>query len=84
MPTTFVDKSLDALPEDFTETSTYQNFSDLERNIYSLYDGHAMHGLPVSVQVAGGHLEEEKVLEGMKLLETALRDSGRPFVQKHF
>lgn len=43
-----------------------------------------MHGLPLSVQIVGGRFAEEKVLEGMKQLETALRDSGRPFVQKEF
>lgn len=35
-----------------------------------------MHGLPVGVQVVGQRLEEEKVMEGMKILEKLLRESG--------
>ncbi|KAI0341449.1 amidase signature enzyme [Trametopsis cervina] len=84
VPTTFVDKDLDALPEDFKQSETYQWLNDAERDVFSLYDADAMHGLPLAVQISGGRLEEEKVLEGMKLLEIALRDSGRPFIQKRF
>lgn len=35
-----------------------------------------MHGLPVGVQVIGQRLEEEKVMEGMKIIETLLRADG--------
>lgn len=84
MPTTFVDKDLDDLPADFKTSDAYRNMNDLAQNVYSLYDPVSMHGLPIAVQVSGGHLEEEKVLEGMKILEDALRDCGRPFVQKQF
>ncbi len=62
----------------------YRNLNDAERAVWSLYDASAMNGLPLAVQVVGGRFEEEKVLEGMKVLEAALRDTGRPFVQKEF
>lgn len=38
-----------------------------------------MHGLPIGVQVVGRRLEEEKVLEGMKLIEGLLRQSGQAY-----
>ncbi len=84
VPTTFVDRDLDRLPENFKSSDAYLNMNDLARDVYSLYDPVSMHGLPIAVQVSGGNLEEEKVLEGMKLLDNALRDSDRPFVQKRF
>ena len=58
--------------------------NDLERAVWSLYDADAMDGLPLAVQVVSGRWQEEKVLAGMKLLDVALRKSGRPFVQKEF
>lgn len=57
---------------------------DIARDVFSLYDAKAMDGLPVSVQVVGGRYEEEKVLEGMTIIEHALRVAGHPFVPKHF
>ena len=38
-----------------------------------------MHGLPLGVQVVGRRLEEEKVLEGMQVIETALKEQGLVF-----
>jgi Asp-tRNA(Asn)/Glu-tRNA(Gln) amidotransferase A subunit family amidase len=35
-----------------------------------------MHGLPVGVQVVGRRLEEEKVMEGMKIIERLLKQDG--------
>ncbi len=40
------------------------------------YDADEMHGLPVGVQIIGRRLEEEKVLEGMKLIEGLLKGNG--------
>ena len=51
----------------------------IERDMYKLYDATKMHGLPVGVQVVGKRYEEEKVLEGMKLIEGLLRDSGKAY-----
>ena len=44
-----------------------------------MYDADKMHGLPVGVQVVGRRLEEEKVLEGMKLVEASLQRKGQAY-----
>lgn len=44
-----------------------------------MYDADKMHGLPVGVQVVGKRLEEEKVLEGMKIIESLLRQDGKAY-----
>ncbi|KAI0795455.1 amidase signature domain-containing protein [Abortiporus biennis] len=84
IPVAFVDKTLDALPPNFQSTSTYAKMNDVERNVYSLYDPNKMHGLPLGIQIAAGRFEEEKALEGMRIVEEALKDTGREFVQKVF
>lgn len=38
-----------------------------------------MHGLPLGIQIVGRRFEEEKVLEGMKVAEDALRKKGIVF-----
>jgi Asp-tRNA(Asn)/Glu-tRNA(Gln) amidotransferase A subunit family amidase len=43
-----------------------------------------MHGLPVGVQVVGRRFEEEKVLQGMKIIENALEGCGRKFIPREF
>ncbi|KAI0776365.1 amidase signature domain-containing protein [Irpex lacteus] len=44
-----------------------------------MYDADQMHGLPIGVQIVGRRLEEEKVLEGMKIVERCLRDVGKAY-----
>lgn len=53
--------------------------NQLEAKQFSLYDAEKMHGLPVGVQVIGKRLEEEKVLEGMKIVEQALAKQGKQY-----
>jgi Asp-tRNA(Asn)/Glu-tRNA(Gln) amidotransferase A subunit family amidase len=48
------------------------------------YDAQEMAGLPVGVQVVGRRLEEERVLEGMKVVEVALKSVGSVFVPRKF
>jgi hypothetical protein len=48
----------------------------IEKGSYKMYDSAAMHGLPVGVQVVGRRLEEEKVMEGMKIIERLLNQDG--------
>jgi len=48
----------------------------VEADAYKGYDADDMHGLPVGVQIVGRRLEEEKVLEGMKLIEGLLKGRG--------
>ena len=38
-----------------------------------------MHGLPVGVQVVGRRLQEEHVLEAMKLIEHALKKEDKAY-----
>ena len=44
-----------------------------------MYDAVGMHGLPVGVQVVGRRLEEEKVLESMKIVEGLLSSEGKAY-----
>lgn len=81
---TFVDRWLDALPDNFQETEAYGKLNDAARNMFSCYDAVAMDGLPIAVQVVGRRFEEEKVLEGMKAIETALKETDKAFVQREF
>ncbi|PPQ94405.1 hypothetical protein CVT25_002493 [Psilocybe cyanescens] len=69
LPITHVDKGLDQL-------GTFHARNAIERGAYLDYNADDMHGLPVGVQVVGQRLEEEKVMEGMKILEKLLRESG--------
>ncbi|KAH7919689.1 amidase signature enzyme [Leucogyrophana mollusca] len=74
MPITHVDGAVDGLPRSFRPRNA------VERDNYRMYDAKAMDGLPVGVQVVGRRLEEERVLEGMKLIERLLRESGMGYV----
>lgn len=47
-----------------------------------MYDVEKMHGLPLGVQVVGRRLEEEKVLEGMQVIEMAMREQGMVFASR--
>lgn len=74
MPITHVDATADALPR------TFRPRNAIERNYYRMYDASAMEGLPVGVQIVGRRLEEERVLEGMKLIERLLKEAGAGYV----
>ncbi|KAJ7096609.1 amidase signature domain-containing protein [Mycena belliarum] len=82
LPVTFVDKLTDSLPPDFMSSPKYKGMNAIAQGAYSVYDAEKMHGLPCGVQIAGRRMEEEKVLEGMKVIETALALAGTPFVPK--
>ncbi|KDQ60413.1 hypothetical protein JAAARDRAFT_32815 [Jaapia argillacea MUCL 33604] len=73
LPITHVDREQDALSPIFRPSNA------IERGAYKLYDADKMHGLPVGVQVIGRRLEEEKVLEGMKVVEKLLRLDGKAY-----
>ncbi|KAH9855606.1 amidase signature enzyme [Lenzites betulinus] len=64
LPVTHVDKELDAF-----DAKAFKPRNAIERDMYKMYDATKMHGLPVGVQIVGKKWEEEKVLEGMKLVE---------------
>ncbi|KIM38059.1 hypothetical protein M413DRAFT_13025 [Hebeloma cylindrosporum] len=82
LPVTFVDKNLDALPEGFMKSDQFKSFTTVAKGAYQVYDAEKMHGLPLGVQVVGRRLEEEKVLEGMQIIESALHEQGSVFVNK--
>ncbi|KAI6045329.1 amidase signature enzyme [Pisolithus marmoratus] len=70
LPITRVNKATDKLPPSFRARNA------IERNNYHMYDAEAMDGLPVGVQVVGRRLDEERVLEGMKLIHGLMTDAG--------
>jgi Asp-tRNA(Asn)/Glu-tRNA(Gln) amidotransferase A subunit family amidase len=72
MPVTRVDRTLDALPASFR----LGGLNGVARGAYMYYDAHAMHGLPVAVQVVGRRLQEEMVLAAMGRIEAALAEHG--------
>jgi len=70
MPITRVDRKLDVL------SPAFRPRNKIEADAYKGYDVDDMHSLPVGVQIVGRRLEEEKVLEGMKLIESLLKSRG--------
>jgi len=84
LPVSFVNRESDALPKDFINSAEYKNMGLISKGAYSVYDADAMHGLPVGVQVVGRRFEEEKVLQGMKIVENALEACGRKFIPREF
>ncbi|KAF9525439.1 amidase signature domain-containing protein [Crepidotus variabilis] len=79
MPVTHVDRELDALPPNFEATKVYKSLTTVAKLGYGVYDANKMHGLPLGVQIAGRRLEEEKVLQGMHVIENALLEQKSSF-----
>ncbi|CCM00798.1 uncharacterized protein FIBRA_02840 [Fibroporia radiculosa] len=73
LPVTHVDQAKDALP-------AFKPRNAIERGAYKTYDARKMHGLPVGVQVIGRRVEEEKVLEGMKIIQRLLNQQGNVYI----
>ncbi|KAG1726398.1 amidase signature domain-containing protein [Suillus lakei] len=84
LPVSFVDRQSDALPKDFMKSAEYKSMGLISKGAYSVYDADKMHGLPLGVQVVGRRFEEEKVLQGMKIVEDALEACGRKFIPREF
>lgn len=74
-----MDKEIDRLPDNFTASDQYASIGPVAKLAYSVYDAEAMHGLPLGIQVVGRRLEEERVLEAMKVIEDALKEQGTVF-----
>ena len=72
-----MDRRLDSL--DPAELKEIGKVNQIAKDAYAMYDANTMHGLPVGVQVIGRRLEEEKVLEGMKLIDKLLREKGKGY-----
>ncbi|EPQ53514.1 amidase signature enzyme [Gloeophyllum trabeum ATCC 11539] len=77
LPVTHVDRDLDGLKPGFKAGNM------IEKGAYKHYNADKMHGLPVGVEIVGRRLEEEQVLEGMKLIERLLRDEGKAYTLLH-
>ncbi|EIW77307.1 amidase signature enzyme [Coniophora puteana RWD-64-598 SS2] len=73
MPITKVEGVLDSLPEGFRPRNL------IEKKNYKMYNSEGMDGLPVGVQVIGQRLNEEHVMEAMKLIEELMRREGRKY-----
>ncbi|PPQ82477.1 hypothetical protein CVT26_012757 [Gymnopilus dilepis] len=72
VPVTVVDKTLDDIPSNFINSAEYNSFTSIAKRAWSVYDADKMNGLPLGIQVVGRKLEEEKVLEGMQIIESVL------------
>lgn len=72
LPAGKVDQALDKAKDD-PLVMEYLARNDLDQANWALYDPEAMHGLPVSVQIVGKRLEEEKVLGAAKVIDDVLR-----------
>lgn len=69
-PVTFADKSIDKA-RDLTD---FKPMSGIDRKIQADYDATFYHGAPVSLQLVGKRLEEEKVLEMVEIVADALKN----------
>jgi len=65
---TLADQSVDVA----RDPATFKPLSDIDGRIQKDYDAAFYHGAPVSLQVAGKRLEEEKVLEMTEAIAEAL------------
>lgn len=77
LPVTKVSKFLDDITPDLEHK--LRAAPSFAKTAYRNYDCKAMDGLPVGVQIVGRRLEEEKVLEGMKIIEAALKMHGTQY-----
>jgi amidase len=65
---TFADQAIDVA----RDPKTFKQLSDIDGRIQKDYDAAFYHGAPVSLQVVGRRLEEEKVLEMTEVIADAL------------
>jgi amidase len=71
-PVTTADRSLDKA----RDMKTFKALSDLDGKIQADYDAEFYHGAPVSLQLAGRRLEEEKVLEMVEIVSDLLQQKA--------
>ncbi|GAA5925240.1 hypothetical protein JCM1841_004693 [Sporobolomyces salmonicolor] len=84
VPVSFVSSTLDAVTPSWLSTrrarAPVAGSKLAEQRMYGprggVYDAKAMEGLPVGVQVVGGHWDEERVVELMKVVDRALGPRG--------
>ena len=66
----------DANVDKARDLNTWKPLSELDSKIQADYDAAFYDGSPVSLQLAGKRLEEEKVLEMVDIVAAALKGSG--------
>lgn len=71
LPAGKIDKAT-ALPKNDPLIQDYVPRNELDRSNWALYDPELMHDLPLSIQIVGKRLEEEKVLGAAKVIEQIL------------
>lgn len=71
LPAGKIDKAT-ALPKNDPLVQEYVPRNELDRSNWALYDPERMHDLPISIQIVGKRLEEEKVLGAAKVIEQIL------------
>ncbi|KIL55704.1 hypothetical protein M378DRAFT_17703 [Amanita muscaria Koide BX008] len=82
MPITRVNATVDAFRVGSSPHSilgSHKPRNAIEASQQKVYDATDMHGLPVGVQVVGQKMEEEKVLEGMKLIQDLLKAEKKEY-----
>ena len=72
LPAGKVDKTLDSRKNE-PSTAKYVPRNKLDEWNWGLYDPESMDGLPLSVQIVGRRLEEEKVLGAAAVIESIMR-----------
>jgi hypothetical protein len=73
LPITKVDATLDVLPRGFKSTNA------IETGAYAMYKPKDMEGLPIGVQIVGRRLEEEKVMEAMKIVQDLMQKENKAY-----
>lgn len=68
-PVTFADKNLDKA----RDMKTFKQLTEIDGRIQADYDPEFYHGAPVSLQIVGRRLEEEKVLEMCEVIANCLK-----------
>jgi len=66
---TFADKNIDKA----RDMKAFRQLSEIDGRIQKDYDAEFYHGAPVSLQIVGKRLEEEKVLEMVEVVAEALK-----------
>ena len=69
-PVTFADKAIDKA----RDMKTFKSMSEIDAKIQTDYDHDFYHRAPVSLQLVGKRLEEEKVLEMVEIVADALKN----------
>jgi amidase len=69
-PVTFANKTIDKA----REITLFKSMSEIDAKIQAGYDADFYHGAPVSLQLVGKRLEEEKVLEMVEIVAEALKN----------